>query len=99
MPALSSTTSARSSAPRRTRLLALLIAVSAVRQAHALADETPRSFHIERAPLEHVLLEIARVSGLHVSFASGVVKERWAGPIDGKMSAQEAPGARCRVPA
>ncbi|AST89603.1 ligand-gated channel [Ralstonia solanacearum] len=90
MPALSSTTSARSSAPRRTRLLALLIAVSAVRQAHALADETPRSFHIERAPLEHVLLEIARVSGLHVSFASGVVKERWAGPIDGKMSAQEA---------
>ncbi|WP_231642925.1 TonB-dependent siderophore receptor [Ralstonia syzygii] len=91
MPAFFSTTttSARSSAPRRT-CLALLIALSATRQAHALADEIPRLFHIERAPLEHVLLEIARVSGQHVSFASGVVKARWAGPIDGTMSAREA---------
>lgn len=92
MPAFSSTTSARSSAPRRTRLLTLLIALSTAQQAHALANETPRPFHIGRAPLEHVLLEIARVSGQHVSFASNLVQERWAGPIDGTMSAREAAG-------
>ncbi|ATJ88586.1 TonB-dependent siderophore receptor [Ralstonia solanacearum] len=92
MPAFSSTTSARSSAPRRTRLLTLLIALSTAQQVHALANETPRPFHIGRAPLEHVLLEIARVSGQHVSFASNLVQERWAGPIDGTMSAREAAG-------
>ena len=83
--------SARSTASRPTvRLLALLVALSAARPAHALADDTPKHLRIARAPLEHVLLEIARLSGQHVVFASSLVKDRWAGPIDGTLSAQDA---------
>jgi len=78
---------------RLPRLAALLIALSALsvtRQAYALPEDEPHRFRIERAPLEHVLMEITRVSGHSVSFASSLVQERLAGPIDGTMSAAEA---------
>lgn len=45
---------------------------------------------IERAPLEHVLLQIARVSGRVISFPSDLVRGIWAGPIDGALDAESA---------
>lgn len=93
MPVPVSMTSARVSVTRRTaRLLALLAALSTAQRAHATRDDTPHAFQIERASLDHVLLEIAQVGGLHISFASGICKGHLVGPINGTMSAKEAAG-------
>ncbi|WP_426400602.1 TonB-dependent siderophore receptor [Ralstonia sp. R-29] len=75
---------------RRSRVTALLIALSITRHAYGLTEDDPHRFHIERASLEHVLMEITRVSGHTVSFASSLVKDRVAGPIEGTMTAAEA---------
>ncbi|CAJ0796183.1 hypothetical protein LMG18090_03385 [Ralstonia mannitolilytica] len=71
-------------------LTAVVLACSISQPAHALADNAPLHLHIERAPLEHVLMEITRLSGQPLSFASSLVEDRWAGPIEGTMTAAEA---------
>jgi outer membrane receptor protein involved in Fe transport len=73
---------------QRARLLGLA-ALFAVQYAHAAPPGT-WDFSIERAPLERVLMEIARVSGQPMSFPSGLAKDLSAGPIRGTMSAQQA---------
>ena len=90
MPALLSLTSVAFSVRRRSRIPALLIALSITRHAYGLTEDDPYRFRIERASLEHVLMEITRVSGHPVSFASSLVKDRLAGPIEGTMTAAEA---------
>ncbi|WP_439893299.1 TonB-dependent siderophore receptor (plasmid) [Ralstonia sp. 25C] len=90
MPALLSLTSVAFAVRRRPRVTALLIALSITRHAYGLTEDDPHRFHIERASLEHVLMEITRVSGHTVSFASSLVKDRVAGPIEGTMTAAEA---------
>ena len=90
MPALLSLTSVAFAVRRRPRVTALLIALSITRHAYGLTEDDPHRFRIERASLEHVLMEITRVSGHPVSFASSLVKDRVAGPIEGTMTAVEA---------
>ncbi len=94
MPALPSLTSVAFAVRRRSPisapLTALLIALSITRHAYGLTEDDPYRFRIERASLEHVLMEITRVSGHQVSFASNLVKDRMAGPIEGTMTAAEA---------
>ena len=75
---------------RLSGLAAVLIALSVAQQAHGMAADEPQRLHIERSTLEHVLMEITRLSGQPVSFASSLVKDRWAGPIDGTMTAADA---------
>ncbi|MEF9482299.1 TonB-dependent siderophore receptor [Ralstonia sp. 1B3] len=55
-----------------------------------MAADEPQRLRIERSTLEHVLMEITRLSGQPLSFASSLVQERWAGPIDGTMTAADA---------
>ena len=90
MTALSLITSSPCALPRPLGLAAVLIVLSMAQQAHAVAADEPQRLHIERSTLEHVLMEITRLSGQPVSFASSLVKDRWAGPIDGTMTAADA---------
>ncbi|CAJ0802076.1 Metal-pseudopaline receptor CntO [Ralstonia psammae] len=80
----------RRSPCRLRHLAALLTALSVMQGALALPEDAPHQFRIERAPLEHVLMEITRLSGHPLSFASNLVKERVAGPIKGTMTAAQA---------
>ncbi|WP_442965516.1 TonB-dependent siderophore receptor [Ralstonia sp. A12] len=72
------------------RLAALLIVLAVTLEARALPEDAPHQFHIERAPLDHVLMEITRLSGHPVCFASSLMKERVAGPINGTMTTEQA---------
>ncbi|PLC40602.1 ligand-gated channel [Ralstonia pickettii] len=53
---------------------------------YASAIDEVREFRIERASLDHVLLEIAQQAGRPISMRSDVLENRLAGPVVGVMS-------------
>lgn len=73
-------------AHRVASMMLLAVTLSAPQVTHAAASDDVRDFHIERASLDHVLLEIARLAGRHIAMPSEVTGDRLAGPVMGLMS-------------
>lgn len=58
--------------------------------AAACADEGVVTFHVPGGALDAVLLEVARQAHVVLSFDSVLTAGRWAGPVDGTMTARDA---------
>jgi iron complex outermembrane recepter protein len=77
----------------RPHAIAFAIAAAQLFAAHAAlaqSNQSQQEYHLHRAPLDQTLLQIAKQSGVLISYDPVLVKSLQSAPIDGKFTPTEA---------